>query len=106
MTELTFDELVEKFINITRELESEGLKISRPSLIIKLHFLGYRGKDDLFSVYFTHVDIKDGCLLGSGPVGCGSTPLKAMRDYYEQIRGKRLVFHADDPTYRRECVVV
>jgi hypothetical protein len=60
---------------------------------------------NIFYADFDYVEIKDGGIL-IGAYGNSATPEEAMRDCYKKIVGKRLVFHAMNPEYRRECVVV
>ena len=59
----------------------------------------------MFYSSFEYVEVKRGGILES-TYGNGATPEEAMRDFYKKIVGKRLVFHAMNPEYRRECVVV
>jgi hypothetical protein len=100
MTDLTFEELVEKFNIISNALSSD--EYNKPTLEISM-----RGssKDTTFCADLIDVEIKNGGILKS-PYGTVKTPEEAMRDYYNHIVGKRLVYRAMNKEYRRECVVV
>ena len=100
MVELTFEELVEKFNVISDALSSD--EYNKPILEISMRG---NSKETIFCADLIDVEIKNGNILKS-PYGTGKTPEEAMRDYYKQIVGKRLVYRATDKENRRECVVV
>lgn len=97
-------DLVKKFNNISKGLCNDKLKQSRPVLKIELNETG--NLKETFSVQFDNVDVKDGCILKTGPVGYGSTPEEAMLNYYNLIDGKRIVYNPLSKEYQKEYVVV
>lgn len=100
MTEPTFEELVEKFNVISDALSSD--EFNRPRVEIRM--CG-NSNETIFCADLESVEIKNGNILKSS-YGTGETPEEAMRDYYKQIVGKRLVYCATSEKYRKECVVV
>jgi hypothetical protein len=102
MTEPTFDELVKKFNIISNALAVDDCNY--PTLEIKMR-MNWKEKESRFYASFDYVEIKEGNILKS-ECGNGATPEEAMRDYYNQIHGKKLVYRAMNKEYRRECVVV
>lgn len=101
MTELTFEELVEKFNIISNALSINDFEY--PQLEIKTRMNWSR--NSRFYAVLDRVEIKDdGVLIGAH--GNGATPEEAMRDYYKKIVSKRLVYRAMSDEFRRECVVV
>ncbi len=102
MTEPTIDELIKKFNFISNALSVSEFEY--PALEIKMR-MNWSEKESIFYASLNHVEVKDGCILIAA-YGNGETPEEAMRDYYKQIVGKKLVYHAMSKEYRRECVVV
>ncbi len=102
MKDLTLEELIKKFNIISKSLSVD--KFNYPQLEIKMR-MNWDDPKNIFYADFDYVEIKDGGIL-IGAYGNSATPEEAIRDYYKKIVGKRLVFHAMDPEYRRECVVV
>lgn len=101
MTEPTLSELVKRFNIISRSLAVD--EFNYPQLEIKMR-MDWNDHKSVFYAELNHVEIKDDCIL-IGACGNGATPEEAMRDYYIQIVGKRLVYRAMNKEYRRECVV-
>lgn len=102
MKEPTFTELINKFNIISNALSVD--EYIRPKLKILMR-MNWDKSESVFYTEFGYVEVKRGGILES-TYGNGATPEEAMRDYYKKIVGKRLVFHAMNPDYRRECVVV
>ena len=102
MTEPTLSELVKRFNIISRSLAVD--EFNYPQLEIKMR-INFEDCNSDFCADLGSVEIKNGCILTSA-YGTGVTPEEAMRDYYKKIVGKRLVYHATNKEYRRECVVV
>ena len=102
MTELTLNDLIKKFNIISNALSVD--EYTRPQLKILMR-MDWDNPESAFYTDFGYVEVKRGGILESA-YGNGATPEEAIRDYYKKIVGKRLVFHAMDPEYRRECVVV
>jgi len=105
MRNFTLVELINKFNIISNALQCDKLKQSSPILEIKLN-ITYENSKETFEASFNNVDIKDGCILKTGPVGYGSTPEEAMLNYYNLIDGKRIVYNPLSKEYRKEYVVV
>ncbi len=101
MKEPTFTELIDKFNIISNALSVD--EYTRPKLKILMR-MNWDKPESVFYTEFGYVEVKRGGILES-TYGNGATPEEAMRDYYKKIVGKRLVFHAMNPEYRRECVV-
>lgn len=102
MTELTLPQLIEKFNIISRALTVD--EFNYPQLEIKMR-MNWDKPESVFYTEFGYVEVKRGGILES-TYGNGSTPEEAIRDYYKQIVGQRLVYRAMNKEYRRECVVV
>jgi hypothetical protein len=102
MIELTFDKLVEKFDTISNALAVD--EFDRPTLEIKMR-MNWKEKESRFYVSLNYVEVKDGGILISA-MGNGATPEEAMRNYYKQIVGEKLVFHTLSDEFRREYVVI
>lgn len=100
----TLRDFVKKFNNISNNLCNDKLKQSHPVLEIKLNET--ENLKETFIAQFNNVDIKDGCILKTGPVGYGETPEEAMMNYYNLIMGKKIVWNSSLGEYRTECVVV
>ena len=100
----TLRDLVEKFNIVSNKLCNDKFKQSRPILEIKLNESG--NLKETFTAQFYNVDIKDGCILKTGPVGYGATPEEAMVNYYNLIVNKKIVWNSSLGEYRTECVVV
>lgn len=54
---------------------------------------------------FDYCETQEGDHLLKSECGNGETPMEALRDYAEKIRGKRLIFHATRKDMRREFIV-
>ena len=102
MKDLTLIELIDKFNIISNALSVD--KYTYPQLKIFMR-MNWDEPESVFYTEFGCVEVKSGGIL-EGTYGNGSTPEEAIRDYYKKIVGKRLVFHATNKEYRRECVVV
>jgi hypothetical protein len=102
MTELTFDELVKNFNIISKALAVD--EFDCPVLNIEMR-MGSKEEWHNFCADFKYVEVKDRYFL-IGVYGNGSTPEEAMRNYYNKIKGKHLVYRAANDGYRREYVVV
>ena len=102
MTESTLEEFIKKFNIISNNLAAD--EYNRPQLIIKMR-MNWNDKESAFYADLEYVEIKKGCIL-EGAYGNGSTPEEAVCDYYNRIKGKKLVYRAMNKKYRRECVVV
>jgi len=102
MTEPTLEELVEKFNIISRALAVDKFNYPQLEIIMRIN---WDKSESIFYTEFGYVEVKRGGIL-EGSYGKGATPEEAMRDYYKQIVGKRLVYRATDKENRRECVVV
>ena len=102
MIEPTLQELIDKFNIISNALSVD--KFNYPQLKIFMR-MNWDKPESIFYASLTHVEVKRGGILES-TYGNGATPEEAIRDYYKQIVGKRLVYRAMNKGYRRECVVV
>lgn len=102
MPELTLNDLIKRFNIISKSLAVD--KYDYPNLQIKMR-MNWDEQESIFYASFDYMDVKEGSILES-IYGNGNTPEEAMRDYYKQIVGNTLVFHAMDKERRRECVVV
>jgi len=102
MKEPTLNELITKFNIISNALSVN--KFNCPQIEIKMR-MNWDESESVFYTEFGYVEVKNGGILES-TYGNGATPEEAMRDYYNQIVGKRLVYRAMNKEYRRECVVV
>ncbi len=101
MTEPTFEELVEKFNVISNALSVNEFEYPQLEIRTRMNW----SRNSRFYAMFDRVEIKDnGVLIGAH--GNGATPEEAMRDYYNKIVGKRLIYRAMSEECRRECVVV
>ena len=60
--------------------------------------------DNKFIVYFKDTYVSDGCVL-IGIYGIGDSAEEAAADYYEQIKGKKLIANPSSKT-RKEVIVL
>ena len=103
MTEdLTLDQLIKKFDTISNALSP--MKHIQPQLKIFMR-TNWKEKESRFYASLENTETTDGFIL-CGEYGDGATPEEAMRNYYNRIVGKKLVYRAYSDEYRRECVVV
>ena len=66
--------------------------------------LRYPDIDGNWMCNFDDADEKSGCMLIS-ITGRGRLPMDAMIDYWRQIQGKVLCFHATSKEFRREIFI-
>lgn len=60
--------------------------------------------DNKFRVYFYDTYVSDGCVL-IGRYGIGESAEEAAEDYYEQIKGKKLIANPSSKT-RKEVIIL
>ena len=60
--------------------------------------------DNKFRVYFYDTYVSDGCVL-IGIYGIGESAEEAAENYYEQIKGKKLIANPSSKT-RKEVIVL
>lgn len=66
--------------------------------------VGKRIIDNKFTVYFKDTYISDGCVL-IGTSGIGESAEEAAANYYEKIKGKKLIANPSSKT-RKEVIVL
>ena len=100
--ELALDQLIRRFDAISNALSPN--EYQKPQLKILMR-TNWKEKESRFYASLENTETTDGFIL-CGEYGDGATPEEAMRNYYNKIVGKKLVYRAYSDEYRRECVVV